>query len=81
MTSFVKTPAQLEEEAREAKAGAAMVALLVALTLLPVQAFLLMLIMGALHGIAALPAVGFGTSVLLVAGVDLLAYTSKKFRK
>jgi hypothetical protein len=82
MTDFYKTPAQLAEEALEVKAGMTLAALVVAVAVFPVQAFVLMLVMGALHGIAAvIPAVGFGTAVLLTAGVDLLALTLKKFRK
>ncbi len=42
------------------------------LALIPFEAWLLMLVLGALHGIVvAVPAVGFGTAVLLVIGWNL----------
>lgn len=51
-----------------------------ALALLPLEAWLLMLVMGAVHSIAAaVPAVGFGTSVLLVVGLNMLTGYARKF--
>ncbi|GGX26868.1 hypothetical protein [Streptomyces chryseus] len=52
------------------------------LTLLPLHAWILMLFMGALHGIAGpVPAIGYGTAVLVLLGVDLASHLTKKFRK
>ncbi|CAM5408554.1 hypothetical protein ACTFBT_01185 [Streptomyces microflavus] len=82
MTSFIKTPAQRAEEAREAKAGAALAAFATALLLLPLLAFILMLVFGAIHGAFTVwPAIGYGTSVLYILGIDLVAFLSKRFRK
>jgi hypothetical protein len=64
--------------------GAALVgACLGILAVIPLEAWLLMLVLGALHGIvAAVPAVGFGTAVLFVLGLNMLTgYTRKFFRK
>ncbi|MYW28323.1 hypothetical protein [Streptomyces sp. SID2119] len=64
--------------------GAAFAAACVVLiAALPVQAFVLMLSMGAAHGaFAAVPAIGYGTSVLFVLGANLLAgFTRRLFRK
>ncbi|WNI28643.1 hypothetical protein [Streptomyces sp. ITFR-6] len=49
---------------------------------LPLIAFLLMLAIGAVHGFApAIPAIGYGTTILLVLGADALSAVAKKFRK
>lgn len=41
--------------------------------LLPFEAWLLMLVLGAVHGVAAVvPAVGFGTAVLFVVGLNMI---------
>ncbi|MET9480954.1 hypothetical protein [Streptomyces sp. NPDC006638] len=51
------------------------------LLLLPVKAWLLMLVVGAVHGIfAPVMAVGYGTALLLMIGVDLAADVVKQFR-
>ncbi|MFD4699780.1 hypothetical protein [Streptomyces niveus] len=71
-----------KEDAAQAAFVAGFVAVVVFLLLLPLQGWLLMLVFGALHGaFAAVPAVGYGTSVLFVVGADILAFTAKKFRK
>nr|WSW58485.1 hypothetical protein OG513_07755 [Streptomyces sp. NBC_00998] len=50
--------------------------------LLPLEAWGLMAILGALHGLfAPVAAVGYGTAVLLVLGVDLAAHFAGRFRK
>ena len=57
---------------------------LAVLSILPFEAWLLMLVMGAVHAsvIAAVPAVGFGTAVLLVIGVNMLTgYVRRLFRR
>ncbi|WP_406324091.1 hypothetical protein [Streptomyces niveus] len=73
---------QHQEDAAQTVFVTACVAVVVALLLLPLQGWLLMLVFGALHGaFAAVPAIGYGTSVLFVIGADLLAFTVKKFRK
>ncbi|GAB1326954.1 hypothetical protein [Streptomyces sennicomposti] len=86
MTTIPQTPAEYrkqraEEKQREAfqrnaaKLGAG-------LMLLPLLAFVLMLAIGAVHGFApAVPAIGYGTTVLLILGADALAVVVKKFRK
>ena len=52
------------------------------LLLIPLLAFLLMLAVGAVHGFApAVPAIGYGTTLLLVLGVDALSALTKLFRK
>lgn len=64
--------------------GAAVVgACLAVLAVIPLEAWVLMLVLGAVHGIvAAVPAVGFGTAVLLVLGLNMLTgYVRKLFRK
>ncbi|MFE0326314.1 hypothetical protein ACFW08_05795 [Streptomyces sp. NPDC058960] len=56
---------------------------LAVVTILPFEAWLLMLVLGAVHGaFAAVPAVGFGTAVLFVIGVNMLiGYARKLFRR
>ncbi|WP_097964585.1 hypothetical protein [Streptomyces sp. or20] len=64
--------------------GAALAAACVGMVLaIPLQAFVLMLVMGAVHGaFIAVPAIGYGTSVLFVLGANLLAgFTRRLFRK
>jgi hypothetical protein len=52
------------------------------LVLLPLLAYVFMLAVGAVHGFApAVPALGYGTTLLLVLGADALAMVTKKFRK
>lgn len=56
--------------------------LLGGLAVLPLLAFFLMLAIGAVHGfVPAVPAIGYGTTVLLILGADALAVVTKKFRK
>jgi hypothetical protein len=65
--------------------GAALIAgaCLGMLAVIPFEAWLLMLVLGAIHGIVvAVPAVGFGTAVLLVIGLNMvIGYARKLFRK
>ncbi|MFD5161029.1 hypothetical protein ACFWMJ_23620 [Streptomyces hawaiiensis] len=89
-----KTPAQLRQEQRDEErqhakelhkervsnefAGWA----LIFTALAPAEAFLLMLVLGALHSVAApVAAVGYGTAYLLVLGVDLVAFMAGRFRR
>ncbi|MEU3729987.1 hypothetical protein AB0E81_11340 [Streptomyces sp. NPDC033538] len=52
------------------------------LILLPLLAYVLMLAIGAVHGFApAVPALGYGTTLLIALGFDALAVVTKKFRK
>ncbi|MGW1268185.1 hypothetical protein [Streptomyces sp. NPDC002491] len=81
-----KTAEQLREEAKERRqteaveAGCAKVG--AALVMLPLVAFVLMLAVGAAHGVVpAVPAIGYGTTVLFVLGADALSFIAKKFRK
>ncbi|MEV5319149.1 hypothetical protein AB0K92_16090 [Streptomyces sp. NPDC052687] len=81
-----KTPAQLQQERREEERKEKFVdsvtALMANLALLPLHAWILMLVLGAVHSvIAPVAAVGYGTALLFVLGVDLVAVTSKKFRR
>ncbi|MEU1037680.1 hypothetical protein [Streptomyces sp. NPDC005907] len=54
-----------------------------ALAVLPVEAWLLMLVLGAVHSVfLAVPTVGFGTAVLFVIGLNMLTgYVGKLFRR
>ncbi|MFJ5103192.1 hypothetical protein [Streptomyces sp. NPDC088554] len=57
-----------EKARRDAVAGCAG-----ALAALPLEAWLLMLVLGAVHSVvAAVPAVGFGTALLFVIGLNML---------
>ncbi|MFI9123864.1 hypothetical protein ACIGW0_31485 [Streptomyces bikiniensis] len=48
----------------------------------PLEAWLLMLVIGALHGLTAgVPAIGYGTALLLTLGVDLAAWWLGRFRR
>lgn len=70
-----------EQEQREALRKRT-VNLVSGLLALPLIAFLIMLAVGAAHGFApAIPAIGYGTTFLLVLGADALAAVTKKFRK
>ncbi|MGI5404142.1 hypothetical protein ACQEVG_32770 [Streptomyces sp. CA-135486] len=74
------------EERRQAEQRAKFVAAFTrfvgALAMLPVQAWALMLVFGAVHSMAApVAAVSYATALGLVLGLDLAAYTTKKFRK
>ncbi|WP_405620267.1 hypothetical protein [Streptomyces sp. NBC_00076] len=82
MTDTRKTPAQRRDEAkREALVNNAL-KFAANVALLPLQAWVLMLVLGAVHSVAApVAAVGYGTSLLFILGTDLLAVTAKKFRK
>ncbi|WP_069752945.1 hypothetical protein [Streptomyces sp. EN16] len=71
------------EQRRQAEGAAVVVTCVVLIAALPVQAFILMLVMGAVHGaFIAVPAIGYGTSVLWILGATLLAgFTRRLFRK
>ncbi|WP_369147058.1 hypothetical protein [Streptomyces sp. R44] len=48
----------------------------------PLEAWLLMLVIGALHGLApVIPAAGYGTALLLTLGLDLAAWWAGRFRR
>ncbi len=74
-----------DEHKRDNRAKGAIIAAgcVVALAALPLNAFILMLVMGALHGAyPAVVAIGYGTSVLYVLGVGLLTgFVRRLFRK
>jgi hypothetical protein len=81
-----KTPEQLRKEAQERRQKEAFqkgcAAVGAALLMLPIVALVIMLAVGAVHGFApAVPAIGYGTTVLVVLGADALALVTKKFRK
>ncbi|MEV7250228.1 hypothetical protein [Streptomyces cyaneofuscatus] len=74
----------LDDERRKQTQGAlAVVTCVVLIAALPVQAFILMLAMGAVHGaFIAVPAIGYGTSVLFVLGANLvIGFIRRLFRK
>ncbi|WP_405927900.1 hypothetical protein OG554_03625 [Streptomyces griseus] len=74
----------LSDDAKRQAQGAAFAAACVVMVLaIPIQAFILMLVMGAAHGaFIAVPAIGYGTSVLFVLGLNMLAgFTRRLFRK
>lgn len=83
MTTLPKTPAPRAEGAREAKAGVVMGAFMTALVTIPLEAFVLMVLMAALHGVAgAVPAVGYVSALVLVVGADfVIAKARRLFRK
>ncbi|MFJ4768475.1 hypothetical protein ACIP88_05060 [Streptomyces uncialis] len=59
--------------------SAAFTVIIVALALIPLQGWLLMLVVGAVHGLVpAVPAFGFGTSVLAVIGVGMFVSTVRR---
>jgi preprotein translocase subunit SecD len=73
---------QAQERARKEAFARNAGRFLTTLLLLPLVAFLLMLAVGAVHGFApAVPAIGYGTTLLLVLGVDALSALTKLFRK
>jgi hypothetical protein len=88
-----KTPAQIRQEKREEERQHAKQLhrervsnelagwLLIFTVLAPAEAFLLMLVLGALHSVAGVAAVGYGTAYLLVLGVDLAAFMMGRFRQ
>jgi hypothetical protein len=76
-----KTPAERRNDARREAFVNNVSKLATNLILLPLDAFVLMLAIGAAHGFApAVPAIGYGTTILLVLGADTLSTVTKKFR-
>ncbi|MFD6361861.1 hypothetical protein ACFWFX_18715 [Streptomyces roseolus] len=48
----------------------------------PAEAWLLMLVMGASHGLVpVIPAAGYGTALLITLGIDLAAWWCGRFRR
>lgn len=72
-----------DEQKRQVQGTALAAACVFVAMLIPLQAFILMLVMGAVHGaFVVVPAIGYGTSVLWILGADLLAgFTRRLFRK
>lgn len=72
-----------DERQKQAHGAALAAACVVMIAAIPLQAFILMLVMGAVHGaFIAVPAIGYGTSVLFVLGADfLIGFTRRLFRK
>ncbi|MGW6638479.1 hypothetical protein [Streptomyces cyaneofuscatus] len=72
-----------DERQKQTQGALAVVTCVVLIAALPIQAFILMLVMGAVHGaFIAVPAIGYGTSVLFVLGANLLAgFVRRLFRK
>ncbi|MFB7479553.1 hypothetical protein ACFUEM_08615 [Streptomyces anulatus] len=71
------------ERQKQAQGAALAAACVFVVMLIPIQAFILMLVMGAVHGaFIAVPAIGYGTSVLFVLGADLIVgFVRRLFRK
>jgi hypothetical protein len=85
-TDVPKTAAQFrhEERLRQERERFAETAskFMASVILLPIHAWVLMLVLGAAHSVAApVAAVGYGTAFLFVMGFDLAAATAKKFRR
>lgn len=55
--------------------------LVTGIALLPVEAFGLMILLGALHSFLPVAAIGYWTAFGIVFGIDALAATAMKFRK
>ncbi|MFJ6237954.1 hypothetical protein ACIQH0_28190 [Streptomyces griseus] len=71
------------DQRRQAEGAAVVVGCVVLIAAIPIQAFILMLVMGAAHGaFIAVPAIGYGTSVLFVLGLNMAAgFIRRLFRK
>jgi hypothetical protein len=77
-----KTPAERRDDARREAFVNNITKLSANLALLPVQAWILMLALGAVHSVTApVAAVSYGTALLFILGVDVLSDLTKKFRK
>jgi hypothetical protein len=77
-----KTPAERRDDARREAFANSAAKLTANLTLLPLHAWVLMLVLGATHSVTdSVAAIGYGTALLFILGVDLVAVTTKKFRK
>ncbi|GGY88691.1 hypothetical protein CP967_31205 [Streptomyces nitrosporeus] len=82
MTEFKVRPGEEPHEAAQRQLRASLMAGLLRLALLPAHAFILMLAVGALHGLTAtVPAIGYGTMLLLMVGLDYIAGTIRRRRK
>ncbi|MET7939654.1 hypothetical protein [Streptomyces sp. NPDC005302] len=68
---------------QQPSSSAVVIGCVVGLAALPAEAWLLMLVIGAVHSVAlVVPAVGFGTAILFVIGINMLtAYSRKLFRR
>jgi hypothetical protein len=72
----------VKQPAQHTASAVAVQTCLAAVALAPLEAWLLMLVVGALHGLAAgVPAIGYGTALLLTLGADLAAVQVRKFRR
>jgi hypothetical protein len=79
---FNETPEQARERRQREAVQEKAAKLTAQLVLLPLLAFVVMLAVGALHGVApAVAPIGYGTTILLVLGLDAAALITKKFRK
>ncbi|MFF0451434.1 hypothetical protein ACFYT4_34590 [Streptomyces sp. NPDC004609] len=70
--------------AGDARAAAETIAGWAVLVLVPAvlafETWIVMLVIGAVHGVAAsVPAFGYGTTVLITLGLDLAAFTAVRF--
>jgi hypothetical protein len=64
------------------KSGLTLLRVVGRMVALPATAFLLMLSMGAVHSFASgVPAIGYGTTVLALVGLDIVAHKVRQFRK
>jgi hypothetical protein len=70
------------EEATKRRQTQAVARLTGSVLLLPLEAYLLMLLLGALHTtVAPVAAIGYGASVVVVLSVNLAAHFADKFRR
>jgi hypothetical protein len=77
-----KRRAEAAEAERRAKFVVAFTACALVLLFMPAVAFVLMLVVGAVHGIvAAVPAIGYGTTFLLLLGLNFIVATVRSLRK
>ncbi|MFI0211973.1 hypothetical protein ACH4OV_25295 [Streptomyces diastaticus] len=66
---------------KPAPAATCVAALLVFVASVTLQAWLLMLVVGAVAGLAATPTIGYGTALLFILGANLLVgYARRLFR-
>ncbi|WP_228973416.1 hypothetical protein [Streptomyces sp. DH12] len=83
MSGVPQTPAEYRAAERERKQREAFMQsatkFVVSLAFLPLEAWVVMLALGALHGaVAAVPAIGYGAALLILLGINILAGKVRK---
>ncbi|MFG2292040.1 hypothetical protein [Streptomyces sp. NPDC048603] len=70
------------EEAQKRRAAASLAALGANMVFLPADAWILMLLMGALHAtFPVVPAIGYGAALVLMLSVLFTVHVAEKFRR